>query len=507
MQIDTGQHQRLDQRMTLSPRVIQSMEILQMPTLALAERIEQELASNPTLELEDEPDGEAPDASEREQQERDETEGERELTVSDAPEDGHADDFERLENLATENAENWGENPWEGAPPPRRQAASADGRDPKLEAMANTEARPTCLFDQLMDQWRLVEARPEVFDAGAYLLGHLDADGYLRTPWAELAGGAPRHTDEATLEAALAALQRHLEPPGLGARNLQECLRLQLEVAEAAEPSPELEDARRVLEHHLPHVEANRLPRIARATGWPLARVKRAIATLARFHPRPGRRLADVPADPITPDARVRYDPEQDRYVAELIDDRLPGVNIVPSYQAMARDREVNQSTRKFLSGQLQSARWLIDAIAQRRQTLMRVIDVVLEQQRDFFEQGATGLKSLPMTEVADRLGIHVATVSRAVHEEYLETPRGILPLRMFFSGGTETGEGRNMSWTAVQATLKQLIDEEDKRAPLSDDALAEALKAKGITIARRTVAKYRKEMGIPSIQNRKEYE
>jgi RNA polymerase sigma-54 factor len=172
----------------------------------------------------------------------------------------------------------------------------------------------------------------------------------------------------------------------------------------------------------------------------------------------------------------------------------------------MARDKTVDRNTRDFVGRNLQSARWLLDAIEQRNNTIMRVIAVVLEAQRDFFDQGESALKPLPMTGVAEQLGIHVATVSRAVNEKYLQTPRGVFPLRMFFSGGTETDDGDAMSWTAVQAKLREVIDAENKSNPLSDDALVKEMRKHGIELARRTVAKYRSEMNIPSARQRKEY-
>ncbi|MEO1237897.1 MAG: hypothetical protein AAFX76_14020 [Planctomycetota bacterium] len=172
----------------------------------------------------------------------------------------------------------------------------------------------------------------------------------------------------------------------------------------------------------------------------------------------------------------------------------------------MAADKSTDKKTRDFIGTNLRNARWLIDAVRQRHATLLRVIGVVIEAQRDFFDQGPGALKPLPMTLVADQLGVHVATVSRAVSEKYLQTPRGIFPLRMFFSGGTETDGGEAMSWTAVQAKLKEVIDAEDKQRPWSDDALVDELKKHGIEIARRTVAKYRKQLNIPPARQRREY-
>ncbi|MCG8511383.1 MAG: RNA polymerase sigma-54 factor, partial [Rhodospirillales bacterium] len=181
-------------------------------------------------------------------------------------------------------------------------------------------------------------------------------------------------------------------------------------------------------------------------------------------------------------------------------------LTISRDYQDLAKDKDADKKTRDFVAKNLSSARWLIDAINQRNNTLLRVIGVVVQAQRDFFDQGPQALKPLPMTTVADQLGIHVATVSRAVSEKYLQTPRGILPLRMFFSGGTESSDGESMAWGAVQAKLKEVIDEEDKKNPMTDDELVTAMKEQGIDIARRTVAKYRKVMNIAPARQRREY-
>lgn len=511
MRIDTGQHMRLDQRMKLAPRMIQSMEILQMPQQQLEERIEQELAANPTLELrsgdEDEQDELTPE--QQEDLRRDDSEGERELVVGEADEQHRADDFERLTNFSEEYGEAWESNTYETGesyrPPPT--AVSSNGeRDGKLDAMANTAARGASLYDQLLEQWHLVDATAPIARAGEYLLGLLDPDGYLRMEWDSVCEQAPPEISEAELTEALALLQQSLDPPGLAARDLRECLLLQIDARERSEPDVDLALERRLVADHLKDIEANRLPRIAKAVGCSIERVKEAIQHLRQFHPHPGRLLTEDSPRAIHPDAIVEYDDESDRYVARLTSGRLPNVAINPTYRRMARDTSVEKRAREFVNQNLRSARWLLDAINQRHHTLLRVINVVLEAQRDYFDLGPEALHPLPMTSVADQLGVHVATVSRAVHEKYLQTPRGIVPLRMFFSGGTETDSGESMSWAAIQHKLEQIIESEDKANPLSDDQLVEKLKEHGIDIARRTVAKYRKQLNIPPARQRKEY-
>jgi RNA polymerase sigma-54 factor len=202
----------------------------------------------------------------------------------------------------------------------------------------------------------------------------------------------------------------------------------------------------------------------------------------------------------------VEFDEANDRYVATLTNGRIPNVQISRRYLNMARSPAFDRKTKEFVGNNIRSARWLLDAIEQRKSTLLRVINVVIEAQRNFFDEGAQALKPLPMTNVADQLGIHVATVSRAVNEKYIQTPRGIFPLRMYFSGGTETDSGDAMSWAAIQARLESIIDQENKANPLNDDQLVEKLKDNGIDIARRTVAKYRKQLNIPPARQRKQF-
>ncbi len=490
--------------MKLAPRMIQSMEILQLSTLALEERIEQELAGNPTLELR-EPGSDAVDLEQqREQTQRDDREGEREIA---AGESNSADDFERLDNITEEYGDTWSDNTFDSGESyvPTRRVSSYDGeRDAKMDAMANTATRPASLFEQLLDQWRMLELEPNIRRAGEFLIGFLDADGYLRTARQDLMMQCPRDLTEADVDEALTQIQTKLEPLGFGSRDLSECLVIQIDALGAEASNWAIERA--LVRDHVKDLEQNRLPRIAKSLDVTIDRIKQAIMNLRQFHAHPGRMVVEDVPRTITPDATITYDEEHDRYVAELTNGRTPSLHLSRQYKKMAKDKQVDRKTRDFIGNNLRTGRWLIEAIEQRSATLLRVINVVIAAQREFFDLGPQHLKPLPMTLVADQLGIHVATVSRAVSEKYMETPRGILPLRMFFSGGAETESGESMSWTAIQAKLEQIIAEEDKTKPLNDDQLVEKLKENGIDIARRTVAKYRKQLDIAPARQRREY-
>ncbi len=520
MRLDTGQHLRIDQRLKLAPRMIQAMEILQMPTVALEERINQELASNPTLELrEEDPDRRALRELKSENN-RDAHEGERVMVTGDAQKDpGQAADFERLTNFTQDQPDAAGNQYDDDRPFKRRR--SDDDRDAKQEALLNHASRPESLLDQLDHQWALLELdHLEDRPVGLYLAGLVDPAGYLRQSDEALLADAPAGTTLPQLLRTIKTMQENLEPPGICARNLRECLLLQLDarLAELREelgldydtPDDEIDEdlarARVIVDKHLPDIETNRLPKIAKALSCDIEDINKAIMALRHFSPHPGRGLVEEANRAIIPDVIVSYDPDNDRYTVRLNDSRLPGLTLNPTYQQMSRDKTADKKTREFVTNNLRSASWLMDAIRQRQQTLLKVASIVVDAQREFLDRGPQALKPLPMAQVAEEVGVHVATISRAVHEKYLQTPLGIFPLRDFFSGGTETQDGESMSWTAVQAKLKELIDAEDKSNPLSDDELVDKLKASGIDIARRTVAKYRKELNIPTGRMRRTY-
>jgi len=506
MRLDSGQYMRIDQRMKLAPQMIQSMEILQMPSLELEERIEQELTNNPTLELREPGADSNENAKDRGQEERDSSERERELVVADDKGDSNnVDDFERLTNISEEYGDSWSSNTYETGE--RYSAARQSGeRDKKMDALANTAERTKGLADQLLSQWSLIDTTAGIDRAGQYLIGFIDDDGYLRTGREVLLNQAPGSITSEDLDGAWELIKRVLEPVGIGSKDLRECLLLQIQVKREEQGNGALGVEEKLVKDYLKDIETNRLPKIAQRTGLSLDEVKTGIRSLRQFYPHPGRLLVEDRPRMIRPDATVEYDEEQDRYVVQLTHDRVPSVQLSRRYMKMAKDQGVDTKVREFVNTNLRSARWLIEAIQQRQSTLLRVINVVLEAQREYFDQGAQHLKPLPMTLVADQLGIHVATVSRAVSEKYLQTSRGIVSLRKFFSGGMQTGSGDAMSWSAIQAKLKQVIDEEDKNTPLSDDQLVEKLKEQGIEIARRTVAKYRKQLNIAPARQRREY-
>lgn len=511
MGFNTSQQMHLGQQMKLAPRVIQSMEILQLPLPALQERIEQELESNVALETYE------PGADNEEDRPREDAgpDVDRELDVGEGSSEG---DFARLDAMESSYEEAF-ENEYSAARarreeleyiPSHSKSRIAGERDAKLDAMANTAAPGPSLVEQLSEQWSLADVDDDTKALGALILEYIDGDGYLRTDLATIAERAPMNGAAPgieELEAALQSMQRVLDPTGVAARDVRECLLLQLEAIEEEEgASDELDHVRLLIKDHLEDLSHNRLPKVEQKSGLSMEQIREAMKWMQRLSLAPGRRLVDESPQIIVPDAIVEYEEEHDRYVAYMTDGRIPGLRINPAYSDMAKDRNVEKKTRDFIKTNLSNAHWLIDALNQRRQTLQRVLNVVLTAQREFFDYGPAALKPLPMTQVADQLGVHVATVSRAVAGKHLQTPRGVFPLRKFFTGGMQTESGEDVSWDAVRAALQEIIDGEDKSKPFSDEALVEELKKRGLDIARRTVAKYRAQMDVPSARMRKQY-
>ena len=481
----------MEQRMKLAPHMIQSMEILQLPILALQERIEQELNGNPVLELEE---AGNPDEIEMPPEAAPEKDtGEKALVVD--TDNNKAEDFERLESIEDDFKEFIDQSG------PYHSRRNDDEKDPKQEAIKNAAAPPQSLHDYLTEQWRLVDAEEPVKKAGSAIIDYIDARGYLSVPLEQLhnkdqKGFTPDHLKEAL------RLVQQMDPPGIGARDLRECLLLQM-----MQSSEDMNFEYRLIADHMEALLENRLPEIARKMDCSMERLNRAIERLSKLDISPGLQIGRNESIPITPDVIVESPDGSEDFKVRLADRGLPSLRLSPYYLRMADDSRVSDNTRKFLQNNIRSAHWIMEAIEQRKNTLLKVAQAIVRYQRDFFEQGPLYLRPLPMSKVAQDVGVHLATVSRAVSGKYLQCAWGILPLRKFFSGGTEDTGGQAHSWEAIRVKLQQIVDEEDKTAPLNDDQIKEKLAQAGIPkLARRTVAKYRKLMNVPTAKFRKKY-
>ncbi len=303
-------------------------------------------------------------------------------------------------------------------------------------------------------------------------------------------------TDQNDAEKALALVQG-LEPAGVGARNLKECLLLQLGDGGNAL-------LREIIAEHLEDVEQNRLPRIVQRTGRSMDEIKAAVEEISRLNPRPGASFGGTSAPRIVPDVIVEYTDKG--YEVRLEDGGVPNLFISSLYEKLVAAKDVPEETRRYLRDKIRSARWLIDAIEQRRTTLFRISRAIVDFQTDFLDFGLSRLRPLRMQEVADKVGVHVSTVSRAIADKYIQTPRGVFPMKYFFTGGVSTENGEVQTWRTIQQEIKDLVDREDKSSPLSDEEIAERLSQQGSPVARRTVTKYRKALAIPSSRRRRAY-
>jgi RNA polymerase sigma-54 factor len=491
---------QLAQKQVLAPRMIQSMEILQLPLMALQERIEQEMEDNPVLD-QVEVDADEPEEPAEVEPVSSVADTERELVVKDSP--NNEDDFERLLNMAENLPDDYEER---SRPSLNRIEQEGDRRH---DAMANMLARPESLTDYLHHQLSWFELDEAVRRMAERIIYSLDTNGYLKTPLEELLPPLPpgmngdvqaqRAKQMAIAEDALKVVQR-LDPPGVGAQSLKECLLLQLTPG-----MPFYDELRLLITHHLEDLENNRLPQISKKIGLSIEKIQEVWHELRKLKPKPGADFNESTVPSVTPDVFVERN-EQGKYEVRLEDGQLPSLYISPYYRKLLRDEGTNAETREYIKRKINSAQWLIESIEQRRSTLTRVAQAIADHQTKFLDDGPEYIEPLKMQQIADKVGVHVTTVSRAVDDKWIQTPRGIFPLKRFFVGGTTSADGEEVAWDRVRIKLQEIIDNEDKTKPLSDDAIVEELGKAGITVARRTVTKYRKAMNIASSRGRRDW-
>ena len=467
-------------RLRMAPRMIQSMEILQLPLMALQERIDQELSENPVLiDLRESP---APA----------ETEGEET-----PPEPAPVADEPTYDGM--DESDDWAESYSEAHRPSR--AALSEEADRKHDAMQNMASRPRSLHDDLADQLGFLDTDPTVRSLSEYIIYNLDDNGYLPQGLSlpDIARDFGGDITVAQVEEALGLVQR-LDPPGVGARDLRECLLLQLSA-----DVPCRETLQVLISNHLDDLQQNRLPAIEKRSGIPIEKIKEAIEHLRRLNPRPGARYAPENAQYVVPDLIVEPD-EHGGYEVRLIDDHTPQLSISRYYQKQLKNKATDPAAREFIQKRIQSARWLIESIEQRRNTLLKVARAIIDHQKDFLDKGPESIEPLKMQQIADRVHVHVTTVSRAVDDKWVQTPRGIFALKRFFGGGTTTTGGEEVAWDTIKQKLLEIIAKEDKSNPLSDEEIVDELGRHGFPVARRTVTKYRRTLRIPSSRQRKQF-
>jgi len=481
--------------MLLAPRMIQSMEILQLPIMALQERIQQELQENPVLELkevsndETTVDGEAATSPETETEEP--ASQETELVIDEAGDNEL--DFERFEAMSRDLEDRYSEEHR-----PSRGGLDEEG-DKKHDAMQNMPSRPQSLQDYLNEQLSFLDATADQLRLIRFLITHIDEKGFLTVNTEDIARNYDQPVTLVQVEEALRAVQK-LEPAGVGARDLKECLLLQLT------PEMPYREAMRVLIlNHLDDLEHNRLPIIQRRTGFDLATINKAREALKHLSLRPGARFTTDNIPYVVPDIAVERR-EDGEYEVRLLDDWTPSIYISRRYLEMYRDKGAGPEAKEFLKRKIQAAQWLMESIEQRRNTLEKVTRAIIQHQRSFLDKGPEYIEPLKMQQIADLVGVHVTTVSRAVDDKWVQTPRGIFSLKRFFGGGTQTTTGEEVAWETIKQKLLEIIEKEDKANPLSDEELVNKLNESGYPVARRTVTKYRKMLKIPSSRQRKDW-
>jgi len=493
LRMDMSLNQRMEQRLSISTQMIQSFKMLQLPLLAFEQRITAELEENPVLEL----DAEEAKSDEESNDEEKETEG------SDEAEDQEVsgEDDGAYENMEWDGEETFSnideDSDWNEYFPARRARSSNDGGG-KMDAIQNTAGPSGGLQDYLHEQLSFLDVDESVFGIAEEIIFHIDKDGYCKVAFDRIFEHWKHKPSDKEAEEALALVQS-LDPPGIGARTLEECLLIQINRATKATP---LEEA--LITKHFKDAAANRIPKIAKEEECTIGEVQDAIQLIASLNPKPGLLFLREAPHYIIPDIIIEED--EGEYSIRVNESTIPKLRISENYKDLQSADKRGSKAKAYLKEKLQSARWLLDAISQRRVTLYKITEQVLKFQREFFDKGLDCLKPLMMQTVADAVGIHVSTVSRALTEKYMQTPRGIFAMKYFFPAGIVNADGDEEASMVTMNRIKDLIHKEDKKSPLSDEAIVEQLKQEGVDLARRTIAKYRNAMDIPSSRQRREY-
>jgi len=485
MKTGLHQHTSLRQDLRINPRLYQAMDLLYMPLLDLEQHLKQELLGNPFLEM-IEPEEEV-QATAAEQQNN---KPEKEAKAEDGP------DWENI--LLEDRTEH-------GVP----SGSYSDAR----EYVEPVTVESKDLIDYLRDQTRMLDLNPRQQLLAEEFLGNIGEDGYLQHSLEEILRGANQlleeHEAESELELNVPAFTmaeveemlrviQQLDPPGIGARNLRECLLLQLENQKRTDTL-----VYRLVKEAFDDLIAHRWSDLGKRFGLAPEEVQRAADELARLDPKPGLQHSAANDAYIIPDLIV--DKIDDKYLVFLNDSGLPRLRISKTYQEIARDKKkYDNESKEFINQRLNSANWMIQAIEQRRQTMLKVMNFIVDRQREFFEKGIDHLKPLTLREVADVISMHESTVSRVTNEKYVQTPRGLLPLKFFFSSGLTTTTGEDASARSIKSQIQKLVDDEPPKNPLTDQQIVELFDRKGVKIARRTVAKYRDQLGILPARMRK---
>ncbi|MGK2913158.1 MAG: RNA polymerase factor sigma-54 [Porticoccaceae bacterium] len=475
---------KLGHQLSMTPQLQQAIKLLQLSSLELHQEIQQTLYANPLIELTDE-------VEEREA----------------------SDEIPDIDDTPIADADDWGENIPDDLPVDAKwddifqsmpaNSTPATGTGAETRDFESFHTVTESLQDHLHWQLNLTPMSDTDRIIAAAVIDLVGEDGFLEAPveevWATLTGDYP----DIELDEVLAVLHRiqHFDPAGVAATSLRECLLIQL--GQFDSKTPHLSTAKLLVDSHLQLVGEHNSPVLSRKCGLSEADIDAAIKLIQTLSPRPGSAIAGSDPDYITPDLRVRK--EGSRWVVALNREITPRLCINQEYAKLVQ-RADDSADNTFLRTNLQEARWFLRSLESRNETLLRVAHSVVEMQREFLEQGPEAMKPMVLADIAEKLQMHESTISRVTTQKYIDTPRGVFELKFFFSSHVSTASGGECSSTAIRAMLKKMIASESAAKPLSDSDLATLLQAKGIQVARRTVAKYRDSLGILRSSERKSY-
>ena len=470
MRMGYGLNIEQTQKLIMTPELRQAITVLQLSSLELESYIEQQLQENPMLEL-------------SEEQEKNDGEGlEQEAGQEPGPEKEHDMDWENYFNDTSDSACN-----------------KADKNTEKSEyTYENFLSLAPTLAEHLMFQLNLCQCSGRIRDIAEYLIGNIDDHGYLQTSLEDAVrwlGAAGPEAEEAL------KLVQTFDPAGVGARTLEECLLIQVDQLSSKDAL-----ARRIIESHLMDLAKGKLSRMAQTLGVPVQEIQRAVDFIKTLDPKPGRNFTNSNETRyIVPE--IVLEKVGGEYVILVNDTSVPRLTINAAYRSvLSQDKNTDSQTRRFVESKLNAAAWLIKSIEQRRMTLYKVANCLVELQRDFLDYGVKYLRPLNLKKVAGLVGLHESTVSRATSNKYIQTPQGVLEMKYFFSSGLSNSSGTMTSAESIKKMLQEIVASEETANPYNDQKIAEIFKQRGIKISRRTVAKYRDELNIDPIRKRKRY-
>ena len=483
----------------LAPQLQQSLALLQAPTLELKALVEQELQQNPVLE--------EMSPTESEQNEIAMKEGDAPSEAADPaeppadtkfdpatekPSEGPVDDFQAEFERLTQIDQEWRDHYSQANAPMR----SSQETEEKRQFMFDSLVAGTSLQENLIEQVRLSEMTDEQRQTAEMVIGNIDDYGYLKSGVDELSFSTSIPTEN-ILE--VLTIIQTFHPPGVGARDLQECLRLQLE-RQGREKTIEYQ----IITEHMEALGKRRLPEISRGLDISVEDVQDAMARIAQLEPRPGRAFLPDNQQYILPEVFVQK--LGDDYVVTTNDEQIPHLRISNTYKDLMAKADSSPEVRDYIREKIRAGKFLIKSLHQRQSTILNIAREIVKRQREFMEKGIPGLRPMTMAQVAEVVGVHETTVSRAVSAKYMETPQGIFEMKYFFTSGIATSDGSGLSNTTVKDMISDMFKREDPAKPLSDQEIVKMLSEKGINIARRTVAKYRAELNILPSNLRKVY-